>query len=155
MSNYDDSWDVPRIADSDQFELPGWIANAPFEALLEMHIEEARDGRATLTMPFHIKHAMGAGLMHGGALTSLADTAVAMAIKSVLPPGTHFATIDLSATFHAPVVEGDVRAEAVVSGPRGRDFSGEAVVYNREGDKVFSFSSRFRVARGQGFDNAP
>ena len=61
-----------------------WISCAPFERLLNMTIVEACDGRATLTMPFLIDYAQGAGLMHGGALVSLADTAVAMAIKSII-----------------------------------------------------------------------
>jgi len=41
--------------------------------------------------------------MHGGALTALADTAVAMAIKSLLLEGTRFATIKLVMEFLAPV----------------------------------------------------
>lgn len=148
-----DSPDAERMAEKEQFRLEGWIDSAPFEDLLQMKIERAEQGHAVLTMPFTVKHAMGAGLMHGGALTSLADTAVAMAIKSLLPAGTHFATIDLKARFLGPVSRGDVRAEARVSGPQGRDFSGEATVFDHEGEEVFHFSSTFRVARGQGFDD--
>ena len=148
-----DSPDAVRKAGQEQFRLEGWIDSAPYEDLLQMKIERAEQGHALLTMPFTVKHSMGAGLMHGGALTSLADTAVAMAIKSLLPAGTHFATIDLKARFLAPVAEGEVRAEARVSGPQGRDFSGEAIVFDQGGVEVFHFSSTFRVARGQGFDD--
>ncbi len=65
--------------------LEQWISCAPFERLLNMEIVEAKDGHAVLTMPFFYDLAQGAGLMHGGALVSLADTAVVMAIKSLLP----------------------------------------------------------------------
>jgi acyl-CoA thioesterase len=68
-----------------RFHMEGWISCAPFERLLRMQIVEAKNGRATLTMPFLLDFAQGAGLMHGGALVSLADTAVVMAIKSLLP----------------------------------------------------------------------
>src|SRR6185369_10288775 len=51
------------------FSLPEWIALAPFEEYLGMHIEEAGNGKAVLSMPFRAAHCQGAGLMHGGAVT--------------------------------------------------------------------------------------
>ena len=104
-------------------------------------------------MPFTVKLAQGGGFLHGGAITTLADTAVAMAIKSLLPPGTMFGTTELSLRFLAPVREGEVRAEARVTGPEGRSFHGEAVVADSEGREVAMFQSAFRVARGQGLDD--
>jgi len=154
MATLLDSPDALRDPEQEQFRLEGWITTAPFEDLLQMQIDEAVSGRAVLRMPFTVKHSMGGGLMHGGALTSLADTAVAMAIKSVLNPGTHFATLDLQARFLAPVREGEVRAEAQVDGPHGRDFKGEARIFDASGQEVYFFSSLFRVARGQGYDDA-
>lgn len=101
---YSDDFQRPMLAGAAlPFELPDWIACAPFEEYLGMKIEEAKDGRALLTMPFKVKLAQGKGLMHGGAVTPLADTAVAMAIKSLLPEDTHFATVELGLRFHAPV----------------------------------------------------
>jgi len=126
------------------FVLPQWIACAPFEEYLDMTILEAREGKALLTMPFKVKHAQGMGLMHGGAVTALADTAVAMAIKSQLPVGTHFVTIDLNLKFHAPVTGGEVRAEARTEWRDERTIEGVADVFC--GDiKVATFTSIFRV----------
>lgn len=153
MAKLLDNPDAIRDPECVQFRLTGWVDTAPFEDLLQMEIDFAAQGKAELRMPFTVKHAMGAGLMHGGALTSLADTAVAMAIKSLLPPGTHFATIDLQARFIAPLAAGEVRAVAQVKGPEGRDFIGEAVLYDEQQREVFTFSARFRVARGQGYDD--
>ena len=93
-----------------------WIGRAPFERLLNITIVEAVAGRATLTMPFFIDYAQGAGLMHGGALVSLADTAVAMAIKSVVAPLSHFATIEIESRFLLPVKRGVVTARRRWSG---------------------------------------
>ena len=76
---------MDRYTGPHTFDMEGWISCAPFERLLHMEIVEASDGRATLTMPFLIDFAQGAGLLHGGALVSLADTAVVMAIKSLAP----------------------------------------------------------------------
>jgi uncharacterized protein (TIGR00369 family) len=128
------------------FMLPQWIACAPFEEFLDMTIVDAREGRALLTMPFKVKHAQGKGLMHGGAVTALADTAVAMAIKSLLPEGSHFVTTELNLKFHAPVTGGDVRAEARMEWRDERTIDGIAEVYNGE-TKVATFTSIFRVKR--------
>jgi len=87
-------------------EMGQWISCAPFERLLNMTIVEACNGMATLTMPFFIDYAQGAGLMHGGALVSLADTAAAMAVKSIIAPQSHFATIELESRFLLPVKKG-------------------------------------------------
>ena len=111
-----------------------------------MKIVEARDGKSLLTMPFKVKHAQGMGLMHGGAITALADTSVAMAIKSLLPEGTHFVTIELNLKFHAPVTGGEVLAKARMEWRDERTIDGLAEVYNGE-TKVATFTSIFRVKR--------
>ncbi len=129
------------------FELPDWIACAPFEEYLGMQIEEATEGRAVLSMPFRVKLAQGKGLMHGGAVTALADTAVAMAIKSVLPEGCHFATVEISLKFHAPVRSGIVRAVASIAERDERTIKGVAEVFDADGVKTATFQSVFRVKR--------
>jgi acyl-CoA thioesterase len=145
---YDEILQQPMITGEPlPFELPDWIACAPFEHYLEITIEEAKDGRAVLSMPFNVKHAQGKGLMHGGAVTSLADTAVAMAIKSLLPENTHFATVELGLTFHAPVTGGVVLAVAAVVERDERSIKGEAEVFNETGLKVATFTSRFIIKK--------
>lgn len=130
-----------------KFSMAGWISTAPFERLLNMEIVEASDGRATLTMPFLFDLAQGAGLMHGGALLSLADTAVVMAIKSLLPPKTHFGTISVEAEFLYPVKKGVVTASARVLKQEQRTLTGEATVFNEEDTAVLKFRSVFKIAR--------
>ena len=127
--------------------MEGWISCAPFERLLNMTIVEAADGRALLTMPFLVQYAQGAGLMHGGALVSLADTAVVMAIKSVLPPQTHFATISLQTRFLRPVKKGVVTARARLTERVDRILNAEAGVYDDTDQMVLEFHSSFKIAR--------
>lgn len=133
------------------FELDGWIGTAPFEDLVGITIESASEGRAVLNFPFKVKLAQGGGVLHGGAMTTLADTAVAMAIKSLLPAGTVFATTDLAMQFLAPVRQGTVRAIAEVEGPFGRTYKGVAELFDAADCCVARFTSTFRVARDQGF----
>lgn len=128
------------------FEMEGWISCAPFERLLNITILHASKGRATLIMPFYIDYAQGGGLLHGGALVSLADTAVVMAIKSLIPPQSHFATITLEAKYLLPVSQGIVTAEAEVIEREGRVLKGHAVIYDDRQRAVMEFSSTFKMA---------
>ena len=138
---------VPPSTGPHQFDMDGWITCAPFERLLHMDIVEASEGQATMTMPFLIDFAQGGGLMHGGALVSLADTAVAMAIKSLVPPGTHFATISLETRFLRPVRQGIVTARAEVMNQEGEMLHGQATIYDETRKPVMEFSSTFKIAK--------
>ncbi len=141
--------DDPRLPGSAQFELEEWIDIAPFEELVGLRIEQAGEGQALLRLPFTVKLANGGGVMHGGAMATLADTAVAMAIKSLLPRGTHFATTEMSMEFLAPVLAGQVTAQARVRGPEGRIFHGECQLSGEHGEQYARFVSVFKVARSQ------
>ena len=130
-----------------RFNMPAWISCAPFEQLLTMEIIRAGSGEAVLKMPFLKQFAQGAGLMHGGALVSLADTAVVMAIKSLLDPETHFGTISMESRYHHPVKKGILTARAVVTERQGRTLKGACDVIDEAGRTVMTFTSVFKVAR--------
>jgi acyl-CoA thioesterase len=129
-----------------QVTLDRWISCAPFEALLGIIIEEAQEGKACLTMPFTEKLAQGAGMMHGGAIVTLADTAVAMAIKSRVPEGGRFGTISLQTEFLKPVLQGVLTARASVVFEKDRSIAASADVFNDENQVVMTFSARFKLA---------
>ncbi len=137
----------PQSTGPHSFKMQGWISRAPFERLLNMSILEAADGAAVLSMPFFIDYAQGGGLMHGGALVSLADTAVVMAIKSLVEPRTHFATTELRAQYLLPVKEGTVTARARITGREGRVLKGQATVHDENGRTVMEFFSTFKIAK--------
>jgi len=138
---------VPSPTGPHQFAMEEWISCAPFERLLHIEIVEASYGRAVLKMPFLIDYAQGAGLMHGGALVSLADTAVVMAIKSLIPPLSHFATISLESRFLLPVKKGILTAKAKVIEKEDRILKGLAIVYDDGERAVMEFTSIFKMAK--------
>ena len=124
-----------------------WIDPAHFGRLLHMKIVTSGDGTAVLTMPFLIDFAQGSGLMHGGALVSLADTAVVMAIKSLVPPGIHFATTSIETKFLYPVKSGVVTARAHVTAKRQSRLYGRATLFNQEKRPLMEFRATFRIAK--------
>ncbi len=129
------------------FRLSEWIAVAPFEEYLGMSIELAADGKAVLTMPFKASLCQGKGLMHGGAVVSLADTALAMAIKTILPEDTDFVTTRMGLEFHAAIRWGTVRAEARVIQQNDRDIEGITEILTEEGVKAATFKATFKIRR--------
>jgi uncharacterized protein (TIGR00369 family) len=126
------------------------IGCAPFERLLKMEIVDAADGRATLRMPFASEFAQDAGIMHGGALVSLADTAVVIAAKSLLSPGTHFDITELQSKFISQVQKGVVIAKAKILRPIGPVLYGSATVFDDREDPVLDLTSVFRIAENNG-----
>ena len=129
-----------------RFSMNDWISCAPFERLMQIKIIRAAQGEAILTMPFLLEFAQGAGLMHGGALVSLADTAVVMAIKSKVAPHTHFASIHMESHFHHPVKQGVVTAKARVIQHEDSILKGQATLLDEANRSVMTFAATFKIA---------
>ena len=138
-----------------QVRMESWMELAPFESLLGIEISKAADGKAELRMPFIRDLAQGFGLMHGGALTSLADTSVVMAIKSLLPPASRFATIRIEVDFLKPVTNGYVTARAGITRCLDRDLYCVSEIVDDSGDPVLNCQCQFRVARDVPMDTLP
>ena len=134
-------------------ELLSWTAPAPFEKLLDMEILLAENGAAHLTMPFHYDYCQGAGLMHGGAILSLADTALAMAVKTILPVDTLFGTTAVSADFKAPVLSGAIDAHARIVSCQASVIEGETRITDHTGKRIAEFRATFKIARSENLDH--
>ena len=130
-----------------EVKLEEWISCAPFEKFLGIKIIEAQNGCAILTMPFVLQLAQGKGLAHGGAIVTLADTAVAMAVKSIVPPNSRFGTISLNSEFIVPVTKGILTAKAKVELLEKRMIQGVSTVFNEDNVEVMKFSSLFKLAK--------
>ena len=83
----------------------------------------------------------------GGMAPALADTAAAMAIKTLLPEGSRFGTIWLETRFLRAGIAGVFRCEAQIGKPSGRDYPCRASVVNEEGEEIAQFNATFRVAQ--------
>ena len=95
-----------------QIELP--FPPPPFWELLGIEVVEMEEGYAKLVMPFHEKLTQPFGIVHGGAIFSLADSAAAIAIVRTVEPGTRFVTVEMKINSLAPVHQGVMEAEAKI-----------------------------------------
>ena len=83
----------------------------------------------------------------GGALLTLADTAVVMVIKSLLVPETYFATIALEAKYLLPVKQGVITTKAKLIGKEDRILKGQAILFDEENRPVLEFNSTCKIAK--------
>jgi uncharacterized protein (TIGR00369 family) len=74
----------------------------------------AERGKVVLRMRVGKKHLQVHGVVHGGVLAALADTAGGLATYMSCPPGTRVATIEMKINYLEAVEHGSVTAEAIV-----------------------------------------
>ncbi|HEX6526422.1 MAG TPA: PaaI family thioesterase [Streptosporangiaceae bacterium] len=84
----------------------------PFAEHLGVTLEEASPQRVIARLEWAPHLCTAAGLMHGGVLMSLADTAGALVTYLGLPEGATTATISSTSQLFRPVTGGAVRAVA-------------------------------------------
>ncbi len=90
------------------------LASVPFAKLLELELENVESGSATLALNVRKELTQNHGIVHGGAIASLIDTATAFAILTVIAPKDRVTTVDLTISYLRPVTEGRIRAVAKV-----------------------------------------
>lgn len=90
------------------------LTRIPYAHLLGIDFEDATRGAATVSMSARPELERFGGIMHGGALASLADTASAFAVLSTLEAGEQTVTVDLTLHYLRPVTEGKLTARARV-----------------------------------------
>lgn len=75
---------------------------SPYGDFLGIQIGELSAGRAVCSMTLMDHHLNNGGRVHGGVLTSLADTAAGAAVRTMRPAGKASATTDLNVAFIRP-----------------------------------------------------
>lgn len=108
------------------------LAAVPFARLLQLELESVESGTATLTLDVRKELTQNQGIVHGGAIASLIDTATAFAILSVIEPKERVTTVDLTISYLRPVSKGRVRAVAKVVRAGRRLFVVSAEVFSGE-----------------------
>ena len=109
------------------------IDTVPFARLLGIELDDISSGTATLGLDVREQLTQNHGIVHGGAIASLIDTATAFAIISLLAPREKVTTVDLSISYLQPLSEGRVKAIAKVLRAGRRLFVVSAEVFDKDG----------------------
>jgi len=87
-------------------------ANEPFFELLGLQPEKVRPDFGSMRLPFKADLQQARGLVHGGAIASLIDSAGVLAIKATFPDAIGGATVSMTVNYLAPARQIDLTAEA-------------------------------------------
>jgi len=90
------------------------VESAPYYQLLQITLEQIDVGFARFRMPFRKELTQAYGVVHGGAIATLADTAVAFAMMTLIQPGEKVTTVEFKINFLAPVAGDEMIGEARV-----------------------------------------
>jgi uncharacterized protein (TIGR00369 family) len=109
------------------------VDTVPFARLLGIELDAIESGAATLGLNIREELTQNHGVVHGGAIASLIDTATAFAIISVLAPREKVTTVDLTISYLRPLTTGRVTAAARVLRAGRRLFVVSAEVRDEDG----------------------
>jgi uncharacterized protein (TIGR00369 family) len=102
----------------------------PFPAFLGIEIKGLASGQAELTLKCRKELTQGMGFLHGGAITTLCDTSVAVALFTLIEEEDKILTIELKVNFLAPA-DGDIQSLARIIHKGRRTAVGEVDVIDR------------------------
>jgi 1,4-dihydroxy-2-naphthoyl-CoA hydrolase len=100
---------VPETADQSPADL---LATIPYSVALGMTLDEATPQLVRGRLPWSPERCTTSGVMHGGAVMSLADTVGAVCAVLNLPPGAGTATVQSATNFFRGVRDGTLHATA-------------------------------------------
>jgi uncharacterized protein (TIGR00369 family) len=117
--------------------------------LFGFELKAAEEGRAVLKMRVRSRHKQVHGVVHGGIIASLADTAGGMATYMSVPPGTRVATVEMKINFLEPLDQGTITAEARVL-RKGKTFAVvDCDVFDAEGKLAAKALMTFAMMRSK------
>lgn len=129
---------------SDEADFKNLSDLIPYYGLLGIQVIHASEGRSRLRLPFKTNLTIPRGTMHGGAIASLADSAVAVALLTLTGLGTKVVTIDLNLNYLAPV-KGAIVAEAKIT-HRGSGIAfGDVDIRDEENKLVAKASATYAI----------
>jgi len=119
------------------------IKTVPYARFLGLELEQVASGTATLGVNVRKELTQNQGVVHGGAIASLIDTATAFAIISLIAPGEKVTTVDLAICYLRPAVRGRLKAVARVVRAGRRLFVVSAEVFDKQGKLITTALSTY------------
>jgi len=126
--------------------LQGRSDPSTYYALLGMKVLELEEGRSRMAMDIRRELFNAGGIVHGGALASLADASIAVALATTVDHRRErMSTVEMKINYLSPVREGCVTCTGKVI-QRGRSIAvGEACVYDGDERMVAKATATFVI----------
>jgi uncharacterized protein (TIGR00369 family) len=97
-------------ADTLTVELRDRMAQSAFYGWADIELVHAEPGRVDVALQAGPQHVNIQGLVHGGMLATLADTAMGLAMRTVLEPGRRHVTVQLGVEYLSAGTQGRIVA---------------------------------------------
>ena len=118
---------------------------APYFQLLGMKVVELAEGYARLIVPVEERMNSILGGLHGGVLSSLSDSAVAMALFTIIEPDDKPVTVELNINYLRPVQGDQAIAEAHIV-KRGRTIAvGDVDITDKSGRLIAKSRATYMI----------
>ncbi len=145
----------PAVIDAAREQLFKFFRDFPFFKLLGIELVEVEPYRSKLRVALRPDLCQPMGIMHGGVIATLVDTAIAQAL--LLTPeymaahaqGGRIVTVDLRIKYLRPVTEGAITCEALI--PRvGRQITHATATVTNDAGKEVALGDSIYMIIGEG-----
>jgi len=110
--------------------------DAKYWALLGMELMDLKKGWAKVKLKFSEKLTHPMGMAHGGAVFSPADSAIAMALATLVDTNEIYTTVEMKINYLKPFQKGEITAEASII-HKGKNIAiGDVSVINERGHLI-------------------
>ena len=134
---------APELTEEQLRRIERALDTVPFARLLGIHLESVEPGLSVLTLEIRDELKQNNGVVHGGAIASLIDTATAFAIIPLLAEKERTTTVDLTISYLRPLVSGVAKCSARVLRAGGRIIVVSAEVFDETGSLAASALSTY------------
>ena len=97
---------TPDLSEDERRRVERMRDAVPFLKLLGIEVESVGRGTATLLLPVREELTRNDGIIHGGAIASVIDSAFAIAITPLLAENERIVTVDLTIHYLRPLLSG-------------------------------------------------
>ncbi len=131
-------------------ELIRIVNNSPYPSHMSMHLADIDMDRAIIALEAGKCHLQPYGIVHGGVLATLIDTATFWAVFMRIPEDAGLVNIDLKLNYLKPVISGKLKADGHAIRSGNTISYAEANVYDSNGVLVAHGTSTLMTLPGKG-----
>lgn len=131
-------------------EIQEIVRKAPFPAHMAMQLSEMNMGLATIELDLSNTHLQPFGLVHGGVIATMIDTATFWAVFMRIPEDAGLVNVDLKLNYLRSVTKGRLKAEGRSIRDGKSICYSEARVHDEKGELIAHGTSTLMVLPGKG-----